>query len=48
MRQTINSDRTIFTSQTGFVVETVGWEYYFIFCTLIAIPGLLLIRKLDE
>ena len=40
--------RTIFTSQTGFLVETVGWEYYFIFCTLIAIPGLLLIRKLDE
>jgi len=40
--------RTIFTSQTGFLVESIGWEYYFIFCTLIAIPGLILIRYLDE
>ncbi len=40
--------RTIFTSQTGFLVESIGWEYFFIFCTLIAIPGLILIRYLDE
>jgi len=40
--------RTIFTSQTGFLVESIGWEYYFIFCTLIAIPGLFIIKKLDE
>jgi PAT family beta-lactamase induction signal transducer AmpG len=44
----VSIPRTIFTSQTGFLVESIGWEYYFIFCTLIAIPGLLLIRKLDE
>ena len=40
--------RTIFTSQTGFLVESIGWEYYFIFCTLLAIPGLILLRYLDE
>ena len=40
--------RTIFTSQTGFLVESIGWEYYFTFCTLLAIPGLILIKKLDE
>ena len=40
--------RTIFTSQTGFLVESIGWEYFFISCTLIAIPGLILIRYLDE
>jgi PAT family beta-lactamase induction signal transducer AmpG len=40
--------RTIFTSQTGFLVESIGWESFFIFCTLIAIPGLILIKKLDE
>ena len=40
--------RTIFTSQTGFLVESIGWEYFFIFCTLIAIPGLILLRYLDE
>jgi PAT family beta-lactamase induction signal transducer AmpG len=40
--------RTIFTSQTGFLVESIGWEYYFIFCTLIAIPGLILIKFIDR
>ena len=40
--------RTVFTSQTGFLVESIGWEYYFTFCTLLAIPGLILIKKLDE
>ena len=40
--------RTLFTSQTGFLVESIGWEYYFIFCTLLAIPGLILLKYLDE
>jgi PAT family beta-lactamase induction signal transducer AmpG len=40
--------RTIFTSQTGFLVESIGWEYYFIFCTLLAIPGLILLKYLDD
>ena len=40
--------RTIFTSQTGFLVESIGWEYFFIFCTLIAIPGLILIKFIDR
>jgi PAT family beta-lactamase induction signal transducer AmpG len=44
----VSIPRTIFTSQTGFLVESIGWEYFFIFCTLIAIPGLILIRYLDE
>ena len=44
----VSIPRTIFTSQTGFLVESIGWEYFFISCTLIAIPGLILIRYLDE
>jgi len=40
--------RTIFTSQTGFLVESIGWEYFFIFCTLIALPGLILIYYLEK
>jgi PAT family beta-lactamase induction signal transducer AmpG len=40
--------RTLFTSQTGFLVESIGWEYYFIFCTLLAIPGLILLKYLDD
>jgi len=44
----VSIPRTIFTSQTGFLVESIGWEYFFIFCTLIAIPGLILIKFIDR
>ena len=44
----VSIPRTIFTSQTGFLVESIGWEYFFIFCTLIALPGLILIQYLAK
>ena len=44
----VSIPRTIFTSQTGFLVESIGWEYFFIFCTLIALPGLILIHYLEK
>lgn len=31
-------------SPTGFLVEALGWEWFFVFCSLTAIPGLLLLR----
>ncbi len=34
--------RVFFGSSSGFLAKHLGWEYYFIFCALIAIPGLLL------
>ena len=36
--------RVIFGMGTGYVAAQLGWTGYFIFCTLAAVPGLLLIR----
>jgi PAT family beta-lactamase induction signal transducer AmpG len=30
---------------TGFMAKNIGWENFFIGCTLIAIPGMLLLLK---
>lgn len=30
---------------SGFVAKAAGWEMYFLICTLIAIPGLIMIRR---
>jgi len=35
--------RVIFSSFTGVMAESMGWTSYFIFCTLMSIPGLLLL-----
>jgi len=37
--------RVIASAPTGFLVEHLGWETFFIGCTLIAVPGLLLLLK---
>jgi len=37
--------RTFANSSVGVIVETVGWTNFFIFCTIIAIPGMLLLFK---
>ena len=37
--------RVIASAPTGFLVKHLGWETFFIFCTLIAVPGLLLLLK---
>ncbi|MEM7408495.1 MAG: AmpG family muropeptide MFS transporter [Pseudomonadota bacterium] len=35
--------RVVLTSPTGFLAEGIGWTSYFTVCTLIAVPGLLLL-----
>ncbi|MFH1351446.1 MAG: AmpG family muropeptide MFS transporter [Pseudomonadota bacterium] len=37
--------RVIASAPTGFLAKTLGWESFFIICTLIAIPGMLLLLK---
>ena len=37
--------RTIASAATGVIVEGVGWENFFYLCTLLAIPGMLLLIK---
>ncbi len=38
--------RTVLSAPTGFFVKHLGWESFFIACTLIAIPGMLLLLKI--
>jgi len=37
--------RTFANAGTGFMVAQMGWVYFFVFCALVAIPGLLLLPK---
>jgi len=37
--------RVVASAPTGFLAEGVGWFTFFIVCTLIAIPGLLILRR---
>ena len=38
--------RALVSSVTGVMAKNIGWESFFIFCTLIAIPGMLLLLKI--
>jgi PAT family beta-lactamase induction signal transducer AmpG len=38
--------RQLASSVTGFMAKNIGWENFFIFCTLVAIPGILLLLKI--
>lgn len=40
--------RTLFSSYSGFLVEELDWELYFIFCSLIAFPALIILMKLNK
>lgn len=35
--------RVILSSPTGYMSKVMGWEMFFVFCTVIALPGLLLL-----
>jgi PAT family beta-lactamase induction signal transducer AmpG len=37
--------RTLANAVTGIIVEQVGWTQFFLLCTLLAIPGMLLLFK---
>jgi PAT family beta-lactamase induction signal transducer AmpG len=36
--------RVILSSPTGWMAETMGWQAFFVVCTLVALPGLLLLK----
>jgi PAT family beta-lactamase induction signal transducer AmpG len=38
--------RVLASAPTGFLAKNMGWETFFILCTLIAIPGMLLLLKI--
>ncbi|HEX5514222.1 MAG TPA: AmpG family muropeptide MFS transporter [Gammaproteobacteria bacterium] len=37
--------RTILAAPTGYLAMGLGWSWFFLFCTLLAIPGLLLLPR---
>ena len=37
--------RTVINAGTGYLVETLGWTPFFLLCTVLAIPGMLLLVK---
>jgi len=37
--------RTFANASTGFIIEAIGYTQFFIVCTLVAIPGMLLLLK---
>ena len=37
--------RTVVNATTGWLVESLGWFAFFILCTLLALPGMLLLFK---
>jgi len=37
--------RVIASAPTGFLAKHMGWWWFFVFCTLIALPGMLLLLK---
>lgn len=37
--------RTFANASTGFIVDEIGWELFFVLCALLAIPGMLLLIK---
>ena len=37
--------RTLANATTGFIVEGIGWTMFFVLCTVIAVPGMLLLFK---
>ncbi len=41
----IGVPRTLFAAPTGFMAEALGWFNFFILCSLIAIPGLLMLIR---
>lgn len=40
--------RVVAGSTTGILAEWMGWEAFYVLCTVIAIPGLLLIRRIAK
>jgi PAT family beta-lactamase induction signal transducer AmpG len=39
--------RVLASAPTGFMVESLGWISFFIVCTLVAVPGLILLKWVD-
>ena len=48
MTALMSMPRTILSGTSGFIVEALDWELYFVFCSLLAIPALILLNRLNK
>lgn len=44
----MGAPRVIASAPTGYLAKFIGWQSFFIFCALIAIPGLLMLMKISQ
>ena len=44
----MSNSRTLLSAPAGYMAQAMGWDWFFIFCALVAIPGLLLLGRLRE
>lgn len=42
----IGVTRVVFVSGSGYLAKHLGWEMFFIFCAVLAVPGLILLMQL--
>jgi PAT family beta-lactamase induction signal transducer AmpG len=40
--------RVLASAPTGFFVKNLGWQYFFALCTIVAVPGMLLLLKFSS
>jgi PAT family beta-lactamase induction signal transducer AmpG len=40
--------RTLFGASTGYLAKHLGWEGFFIFCTIMTIPALIMLRRFSR
>lgn len=40
--------RTFMAAPTGYMAQAMGWSWFFIFCTLVAIPGIFMIPYMNK
>lgn len=45
LKEAMGIPRVLLSAPTGFMAKHLGWEWFFLFCTFIALPGLLLLVK---
>ena len=38
--------RTLFSATSGYLVDVLDWELYFVFCSLIALPALIILKNI--
>jgi len=44
----MGAPRILFSAPTGYIAQSTGWFWFFTICTLIAVPGIMMLPKLKQ